>query len=217
MPCQGMSMSVAQCKGNQPCTRRARTLLCHQGIMASYSPCSCALRVSPMLALPADFNKPTEMYQNGICLCFVLQNGCNSNRKNAERIFWPVIQVEKEKEKREEESRVTERVKMKASREDKVEIYLWVYGPHPSLFQHLYHVNLNLRALWLLLNPSTLIGKLFWNPTPLMARILLISSLILFTNIYPHLLVELKLYLSCSLNNLSSCPWLLTSQFWSYA
>lgn len=36
--------------------------------------------------------------------------------------FRPVIQVEKEK--REEESRVTERVKMKASREDRVEIYL---------------------------------------------------------------------------------------------
>lgn len=54
-----------------------------------------------MLALPVDFRKPTEIYQNGICLCFVLPNACNSNRKKCtERIFQPVIQVEKEQEKK---------------------------------------------------------------------------------------------------------------------
>lgn len=99
----------------------------------------------------------------------------------------------KEQEKREGEIRVTERVKIKARRENRVEIYLWVFGTYLSLFQQQYYVNLNLRLVWLLLNPSTLIGKLFWNHTPLMAKIFFTSSLILFKNICPHLLVELKL------------------------
>lgn len=154
MLCHQLSQAEIKCSETEcPAKARARGTSHAPGgqglccVTRALWPCSCAPRVSPMLALPVDFNKPTEMYQNGICLCFVLPNGCNSNRKNAKRIFWPVIQIEKEQERREGESRVTERVKMKASREDRVEICLQVYGPHPSLFHQLYHVSLSLRPV----------------------------------------------------------------------